>query len=403
MNQPYQVSAFSINELGNDPGADPLEALARQGARQMLQAALEAEVTEYLQYPRYERGDGAERRGYRNGYLPERTVTLGSGAVTVKVPRVSDEPKGERFQSKILKPYQKRSQTVEELFPKLFIEGLATRDFEPALRALLGTESALSPSTVSRLNQQFKVEYEAWGKRSLADAKMVYVYADGIYLAAGIGDEKACLLIVIGVDQTGRKHFLALGEGYRESKESWLGVLRDLRERGMNLPALAIGDGALGFWAAVGEVFPLTKQQLCWLHKTRNILDKLPKKEHSEAVQRLRAIQRASGHSAAEKLARLLIADWRRAGLTEAAACLEINLDRLLAFYKFPSEHWRHLRTSNAIESPFAAVRLRTDAAKRFRTVKSGVHLIWQLLLKQEKKWLRFCGAEKCASVPLPE
>lgn len=366
----------------------------------MLQAALEAEVSEHLQRQRYERGEAA--RGYRNGYLPERTLTLGSGAVAVKVPRVSDEPAGERFQSKLVKPYQKRSQTVEELFPRLFIEGLATRDFEPALRALLGTESALSPSTVSRLNQQFKAEYEAWGKRSLSDSKIVYFYADGIYLAAGIGDEKACLLIVIGVDQAGNKHFLALGEGYRESKESWLGVLRDLKKRGMNAPALAIGDGALGFWSALSELFPMTRQQLCWLHKMRNILDKLPKKEHEEAVQRLRAIQRASGRGAAEKLARLLIADWRKV-YVEAAACLEASLERLLNFYDYPSEHWRHLRTSNVIESPFAAVRLRTDAAKRFRTVKSGVHLIWQLLLKQEKKWLRFCGAEKCASVPLPE
>ena len=396
MSKPYQDSTFSTNECGGDP----LESLARQGARQMLQAALEAEVAEHLQRQRYERGEAA--RGYRNGYLPERTLTLGSGSVAVKVPRVSDEPVGERFQSKLVKPYQKRSQTVEELFPQLFIEGLATRDFEPALRALLGAESALSPSTVSRLNQQFKVEYDAWCKRSLADARIVYFYADGIYLAAGIGDEKACLLIVIGVDQAGGKHFLALGEGYRESKESWLGVLRDLKERGMNAPALAIGDGALGFWSAMGELFPMTRQQLCWLHKMRNILDKLPKKEHEEAVQRLRAIQRASGRGAAEKLARLLIADWRKA-YVEAAACLEASLERLLNFYDYPGEHWRHLRTSNVIESPFAAVRLRTDAAKRFRTVKSGVHLIWQLLLKQEKKWLRFCGAEKCASVPLPE
>lgn len=347
MNKPYQDSTFSTSESGGDP----LEALARQGVRQMLQAALEAEVAEHLQRQRYERGEPG--RGYRNGYLPERTLTLGSGAVAVKVPRVSDEPEGERFQSKLVKPYQKRSQTVEELFPKLFIEGLATRDFEPALRVLLGTESALSPSTVSRLNQQFKVEYEAWGKRSLAESKIVYFYADGIYLAAGIGDEKACLLIVIGVDQAGVKHFLAIGEGYRESKESWLGVMRDLRARGMNAPALAIGDGALGFWAAHQELFPLTKQQLCWLHKMRNILDKLPKKEHPEGVQRLRAIQRASSRSAAERLARLLIADWRKV-YVEAAICLEINLDRLLNFYDYPSEHWRHLRTSNVIESPFA-------------------------------------------------
>lgn len=395
MRKAYQESPFVTTEECQDP----LESLARLGARQLLQAALEAEVTEYLQRPRYERRGVA--RGYRSGYLPERSIILGSGAVSVKVPRVSDEPPGQRFQSQLLKPYQKRSQTVAALFPKLFIEGLATRDFEPALRALLGAEAALSPSTVSRLNQQFKEEYAAWLQRDLTADKFVYLDADGLYVAAGLSDEKACLLVVIGVDTVGRKHFLALQAGYRESKESWLEVLRDLQKRGLNAPALALGDGALGFWAALGEVFPLTKQQLCWLHKMRNLLDKLPKKEHAEAVLRLRALQRASSRGAAEKLARRLLADWRKP-YPAAAANLETHLERLLNFYDFPAEHWSHLRTSNVIESPFAAVRLRTDAAKRFRTVQSGVHLIWQLLLKQEKKWRRFNGAEQCAQVPLP-
>lgn len=396
MKKQYQETILSTI----DNGEDTLETLARSGARQMLQAALEEEVREYLSRSRYERGQS--NLGYRNGYLPERKITLGSGGITVKVPRVSDEPDGKRFESELVKPYQKRSQTVSDLFPKLFIEGLATRDFEPALRSLLGASSALSPSTISRLNQQFKAEYEEWRQRSLSDTKIVYIYADGIYIAAGIADEKACLLVVIGVDQVGVKHLLALEEGYRESTDSWKGVLMDLRNRGMNAPALAVGDGALGFWAAMREVFPMSKQQLCWLHKTRNILDKLPKKEHSEAIQRLRAIQRASSRAAAEKLARQLIADWRKV-YTKAADCLENNLEKLLAFYDYPSEHWRHLRTSNVIESPFAAVRIRTDAAKRFRTVKSAVHLIHQLLIKQEKKWQRFTGAEKCATVPLPE
>ena len=395
MTKAYQESPFVTTESLSDP----LETLARLGAQQILQAALEAEVTEYLQRPRYQRN--GITRGYRSGYLPERRLTLGSGTVALKVPRVSDEPPGEKFRSQLVKPYQKRSQAVDALFPKLFIEGLATRDFEPALRALLGAEAALSPSTVSRLNQQFKAEYAAWQVRSLTETQFVYLYADGLYLAAGLGDERACLLIVVGVDTAGCKHFLALQAGYREAKESWLGVLRDLRKRGLQAPALAIGDGALGFWAALAEVFPLSKQQLCWLHKMRNLLDKLPRKEHAEAVLRLRAIQRASSRNAAEKLARRLIADWRKP-YPSAAANLEEHLERLLNFYDFPAEHWKHLRTSNVIESPFAAVRLRTDAAKRFRTVRSGVHLIWQLLLKQEKKWRRFNGAEKCALVLLP-
>jgi putative transposase len=395
MSEAYQERSWVTTETA----VDPLESLARLGAQRMLQSALEEEVEVYLQRKRYERKDGAA--GYRSGYLPERKITLGSGSVPIKVPRLSDEPTGQKFQSKLVKPYQKRSQALDTLFPQLFIEGLATRDFEPALRSLLGAEAALSPSTVSRLNQQFKEEFIVWQQREISET-FVYVYADGLYLAAGIGDEKACLLIVIGVDTSGCKHFLGLREGYRESTESWREVLRDLKKRGLNMPALAIGDGALGFWAALREVFPLTQQQLCWLHKTRNLLDKLPQKEHAEAVQRLRAIQRASSRSAAEKLARQLIADWRKP-YPNAAANLEEHLERLLNFYDYPSEHWKHLRTSNVIESPFAAVRLRTDAAKRFRTVKSGVHLIWQLLLKQEKKWLRFNGAEQCAQVKLPE
>lgn len=396
MEKVYTESTFSTKEVK----ADPLEALARQGAQQMLQAALENEVTEYLQRQRY--GRSADFKGYRNGYLPERSLTLGGGAVQVKVPRVVQEPPGERFQSGLVKPYQKRSQTVSELFPKLFIEGLATRDFEPALRSLLGAETALSPSTVSRLNQHFKEEFAVWNARRLEAEKFVYLFVDGIWLAAGIGDERACLLIVIGVDQSGRKQFLALQAGYRESKESWLGLLQDLKKRGLNAPALAIGDGALGFWAALPEAFPLTKQQLCWLHKTRNLLNQLPKSEHPEATQRLRAIQRADARNVAEKLARQLIADWRNP-YPAAAANLERHLNELLNFYDYPSEHWRHLRTTNIIESPFAAVRLRTDAAKRFRTVRSGVHLVWQILLKQEKRWLKFCGAEKCAQVELPQ
>lgn len=395
MSEAYQERSWVTTETA----VDPLESLARLGAQRMLQSALEEEVESYLQRKRYERKDSDA--GYRSGYLPERKITLGSGSVPIKVPRVSDEPTGQKFQSKLVRPYQKRSQALDTLFPQLFIEGLATRDFEPALRSLLGAEAALSPSTVSRLNQQFKEDFIAWQQREITET-FVYVYADGLYLAAGVGDEKACLLIVIGVDTSGRKHFLGLREGYRESTESWLEVLRDLKKRGLNMPALAIGDGALGFWAAMREVFPLTQQQLCWLHKTRNLLDKLPKKEHAEGVQRLRAIQRASSRSAAEKLARQLIADWRKP-YPNAASNLEEHLERLLNFYDYPSEHWKHLRTSNVIESPFAAVRLRTDAAKRFRTVKSGVHLIWQLLLKQEKKWLRFNGAEKCAQVKLPE
>ena len=288
MKEFYNEQMFTVSAKEDDP----IEALVRRGAQAMLQAALEQEVQEYLERARHQRSTtGAEFRGYRNGSSKERKISIGSGTIKIKAPRVSDLPPGqEGFASKIVKPYQRRSKTVEEVFPKLFIEGLATRDFEPALRCLMGAEAALSPSTISRLNAGFKAEYEDWTRRSLAALPIVYVWVDGIYIKAGIADERACLLVVMGADVTGKKHLLAMEEGFRESIESWSGVLRNLKRRGMNEPALAIGDGALGFWAAAGEVWRQTKQQRCWLHKMRNVLDKLPQRERSEAVKSLRAI-----------------------------------------------------------------------------------------------------------------
>jgi putative transposase len=382
---------------------DPLEALVRQGARVLLQAALEAEVQDYLQrQAQQRRNPETEFRGYRNGTAKERNVTVGSGTIQVKVPRVSDVPASqEPFASQIIKPYQRRSQTLSQVFPNLFIEGLATRDFEPALRCLLGSEAALSPSTISRLNTQFKGEYEDWLTSSLTALPIVYVWVDGIYLKAGLGDERACLLVIMGADVTGKKHLLALEEGYRESKESWLGVLHRLRRRGLNEPAAAIGDGALGFWAAASEVWRLTKQQRCWLHKVRNILDKLPKRERAEAAKSLRAIYLSATREEAKQKVQALAKSWR--GLYDKAAeCLLDDLERMLSYYDFPEEHWRHLRTTNPIESVFAAVRLRTNAMKRLRSARSGVHLIFQLLKRQESKWQRLSYPEKLRTVKLP-
>ena len=382
--------------------ADPLEAIARRAAQQMIQAALEREVEEYLGRLRYQRSDVPEEfRGYRNGYMKERSLTLGSGTIEVRQPRVRSTPsEQEPFESRIIAPYQKRSRAVSELFPKLFVEGLATRDFEPALRCLLGAEAALSPSTISRLNQKFRAEYEEWREKKLIDQPFVYVWADGIHLKAGVGTENACVLVVVGVASDGTKHFLALEEGYRESKESWLGVLRSLRERGMTAPALAVADGALGFWAALPEVWPETKAQRCWFHKAGNILDKLPHKERAEAAKRLRAIYMAENGQTAERLARQLWREWHSV-YTKAAECLTKDLNACLRFFDYPREHWKHLRTTNPIESVFASIRLRTDAAKRLRTARSGVHLIFQLLRRYEKTWLRISAPERLREVRL--
>ncbi len=399
MNQSYTESFCSVPSTEDDP----LEAIVRRGARVMLEAALEHEVSQYLERRPHQRaGTATDFRGYRNGYAKERKVTVGSGTIKVQVPRVSDVPEGQaQFESQIVKPYQRRSRTLAEVFPKLFIEGLATRDFEPALRTLMGEEAALSPSTIVRLNTRFKAEYEEWTKSSLSSVPIVYVWVDGIYIRAGVGEERACLLVVIGADVTGRKHLLALEEGFRESKESWLGVLRRLKARGMNEPSVAVGDGGLGFWAAAAEVWRQTKQQRCWVHKVRNILDKLPQRERVEAAKSLRAIYLSPTREQAKHKALALAKSWR--GMYDKAAeCVLDDLDRMLTFYDYPAEHFRHLRTTNPIESVFASVRLRTDAMKRLRSARSGVHLIFQLVKRQEGKWQRLSHPEKLRTVSLP-
>lgn len=383
-----QVSAFSM------------EVCIRSAAQRMIQAALEAEVEEFLQRAKYDKTSKSEFRGYRNGHHMERTVSTTVGGLKVRVPRVSDNP--EPFQSQLVKPYKRRSEGLDCLFPKLFIEGLATRDFEPALRFLVGEDAPLSPSSISRLNKQFKDEYESWQKRDLSNLKIVYVWADGIYLKAGIADEKRCLLVIIGVDMTGKKHLLTLKEGFRESAESWWEALVDLKKRGLNEPAVAIADGGLGFWAALPKVWRQTKEQLCWLHKMRNILNKLPKAEHKEAVVRLRAIYSASARETAERLAKQLLSDWKQVGYYQAVECLWVAMARLLTFFEMPAEHWKHLRTTNVIESPFATVRLRTDAAKRFRSARSGTHLVFKVLQSCEQRWRIISHPEKLKEVKLP-
>ena len=382
---------------------DQIEELARAGARQMLLAALDDEVNAYLQRERYQRQ--AEFRGYRNGTTPRR-LTLGSGTVPLEVPRVRDLPPGQApFESKILRKYQRRSDTIDETFMRLFIEGLATRDFEPALRLLAGAEAPLSPSTISRLTQQFRTAYTAFDRQDLSPRKIVYIWADGIYLKAGLGTEKACLMVLIGADTEGQKHLLALREGYRESAESWGALLKDCRQRGLNEPACWIADGALGRWAAVNEHRVHSAQQSAAAdtnHKTMNVIDKLPKAEQPEAIARVRAIWQAENEAAARKLAAAVIADFRRAGYERAADCLVDDWDRCLTFYQFPEPHGSHLRTTNVIESPFAGVRLRTNAAKRFKKTRSGVSLVHQVLLRLSQTWRHLKAAHLCGQVPLP-
>lgn len=402
-NEIFNDNLFFDNEIYANEDELPqfnLEALARNAAQRVIQSALEAEVVEFLDREKYDKTEAENFLGYRNGHHRGRTVSTAFGGLKVQVPRVSDSP--QVYQSQLVKKYKRRSEALDCLFPKLFVEGLATRDFEPALRFLVGEEAPLSPSTISRLNKQFKDEFEVWQKRDLTNLKIVYIWADGIYLKAGIADEKRCLLVIIGVDMTGKKHLLTLEEGFRESAQSWYNALNSLKLRGLNEPALAMADGGLGFWAALPKVWNQTKEQLCWLHKMRNILDKLPKAERSEAVLRLRAIYSASSRETAEKLANNLLSDWKKTGYYQALECLRLALPKLLTFYQFPAEHHRHLRTTNVIESPFATVRLRTDAAKRFRSARSGTHLVFKVLQTCEQRWSRISHPEKLKEVKLP-
>jgi transposase-like protein len=389
------------SQAASEVVADRLEALAREGARELLMTALGDEVDAYLGRGRYERGEGF--RGYRNGSSPRR-MTLGSGTVSLQTPRVRDIPPGqEPFESKIIRKYQRRSDTIDETFMNLFVEGLATRDFEPSLRLLVGEQAPLSPSVISRLTQRFKAKYEAFDRQDLSGHTFVYVWADGIYLKAGLGTEKACLLVLIGADTEGQKHLVALREGYRESAASWGELLQDCRTRGMNEPACWIADGALGIWAAVNEHCRHSAQQRCTNHKTMNVIDKLPMSERPEYTKRLRAIWQADSESGARKLAAKVVRDLSAAGYERAGRCLEDDLDRCLTFYQFPRAHWPHLRTTNVIESPFASVRLRTNAAKRFKKTKSGVYLVHEVLTRLEQRWRRLKSAHLCATVPLPD
>jgi putative transposase len=381
--------------------ADQLELLARQGAREMLMTALHEEVETYLGRGRYQRQDAF--RGYRNGTSPRR-LTLGSGTVELQAPRVRDIPRGqEPFESKLIRKYQRRSDTIDETFMKLFIEGLATRDFEPALRLLVGEKAPLSASVISRLTQRFKATYEAFDRQDLSPRRFVYIWADGIYLKAGLGTEKACLMVLIGADTEGHKHLIGLREGYRESAESWGALLRDCRQRGLNEPACWIADGALGLWAAVNEHCPQSAQQRCTNHKTMNVIDKLPTSERTEYTKRLRAVWQADRKEVAVKLSAGVARDLRAAGYDRAADCLEDDVDRCLTFYAFPAPHWSHLRTTNVIESPFASVRLRTNAAKRFKKTKSGVYLVHEVMRRLQQTWRRLKSAHLCGTVPLPK
>jgi putative transposase len=380
------------------PSWETLEEFARQGVQQLLQRILEEEVTQLLGRKPSERRKGVDApRGYRNGYGKARQLTLSNGTITVH--RVRVRGLEERFVSRVLPLFQRRTREVNQLIPQLYLHGLAEGDFELALHGLLGNGAPLSPGSVARLKEAWQVEYEAWCQRPLGHLDVVYLWVDGIYVKAGLEKEKAALLTVIAALRDGRKIVLAVAPGYRESTETWSALLRDLKQRGLNCPKLVIGDGHLGIWGALSNVFPEAKEQRCWNHRIMNVLNKLPKSQRGQARVLLTRIPYAETQEQAEKLKRDFQAWCRKRGLDTAGELLDRDWARLMTFYSFPREHWQHLRTTNIVESPFAAVRLRTTAAKRYKKVANATAVIWKTLQIAERHFRNVTATDRLAEV----
>jgi putative transposase len=383
-----------------------LDELAREGARRMIAAALEAEVEEYVSSLTDEVGEDGKRLVVRNGRARERKLTVGSGTVGVRAPRVNDkrvdEETGERkrFSSRILPAYARRSPKVTEVLPVLYLHGLSTGDFGPALRDLLGEDaSGLSASSIQRLTEQWQAEHAAFRQRSLQFHQYAYWFVDGVHVSVRLGeDDRLCLLVVIGVREDGTKELLAVEDGYRESTESWAGVMRDLKARGANEPKLVVGDGALGTWAALRDVYPGARRQACWVHAIANVLDCLPKRLQPRAKAMLHEIMDAPTRADAA-LALERFRDEFAAKYPKALAKLDRDWKHLTAFYDFPAEHWRHLRTSNAIESSFATVKLRTRITKGAGSKKAALAMAYKLLDAAQERWRRFNGHELVGGV----
>jgi transposase-like protein len=380
--------------------SDALSDLIRRGARQLIAQAVEAELEDFLAQYRDRRDEQGRQVVVRNGYLPERTITTGVGEVEIQVPKVRDRSgSGIKFTSQLLPPYLKRARSVEELLPWLYLKGVSTGDFSEALSSLVGSEAkGLSPATIGRLKVKWSAEHQTWQQRSLRQQRYVYIWADGIYFNIR-AEERQCLLVIIGVTDKGHKELLGLESGYRESELSWKTLLLRLKDQGLtHAPQLAIGDGALGFWKALPQVFPTTKKQRCWVHKTANVLNKLPKRQQPEAKRALWEIYRAESKTEANPAFNRFIATYQ-AKYPEATRCLAKDRDVLLTFFDFPAEHWAHIRTTNPIESTFATVRLRTDKTRGCVSKDTILALVFKLVESAQKSWLRIRGFKYLADV----
>jgi putative transposase len=366
---------------------EQLDSWVRGQVQGFIQQVLEDEVREFLGRAKSQRRRPLSAAGYRNGYGKARRLTLSCGTIAVRRPRVRECDAG--FVSQVLPLFKRKSTAVEGLLPELYLHGLAHGDFELALRGLLGEGAPLSGPTVARLKQKWQRELALWQTRRLADAEVVYLWVDGIYVKAGLEKDKAALLVVLAALSDGRKVVLAVTPGHRESTASWAAVLRDLRDRGLRPPRLVIGDGHLGLWGALRQVYPEAEEQRCWNHKILNVLDKIPTRQQETAKALVRGIPYAATRQDAERRRDHFVRWCEHQGHGAAAQCLAADWDRLVTFYRFPQPHWQHLRTTNPVESPFAAARLRTDAAKRFRVVQHATAVIWKMLLVAEQAFRR--------------
>ena len=386
-------------------GEDSLTEVLRAGARQLLVQAVEAEVTSFVAAHGHLTDEAGRRRVVRHGHLPEREIQTGIGPVAVRCPRVRDrgaEAAGGkiRFSSAILPPYLRRTRSIEELLPWLYLKGISTGDFGEALAALLGPEApGLSASTIARLKEVWQADLDHWQRRDLSTRRYVYFWADGVYFSPRLDQDKQCILVIIGADELGRKELLAVADGYRESSQSWREVLLDLKRRGLTIgPELATGDGALGFWKALRELYGQTREQRCWVHKTANVLNKLPKSIQPRAKQHLQEIWMAETRAAAEKAFDFFLEAYGPK-YDKAAACLEKDRDVLLTFYDFPAEHWKHLRSTNPVESTFATVRHRTTKTKGCLSRKTAMTMVFKLCQSASKKWRRLDGSHQLAEI----
>jgi putative transposase len=391
------------NEAMSIGSRDVLTEILRRGARDMLVEAIENEVAEYISDHSHHRDDNGHRLVVRNGHLPERAIQTGVGPVEVSQPRVNDRRTDEngrriRFSSKILPPYLRRTRSIDELIPWLYLKGVSTGDFSDALEALLGPDAlGLSATNIVRLKSSWQQEWTMWSKRSLADKRYVYVWADGIHFNIRLedpGNDKQCILALMGATEGGKKELIAITDGYRESTQSWRELLLDVKKRGLSkAPELATGDGALGFWAALREIFPTTQEQRCWVHKTANVLNKLPKSLQAKAKSMLHNIWMAETRKQANDAFDLFVETFE-AKYPKAVECLIKDRDVLLKFYDFPAEHWVHLRTTNPIESMFATVRLRTKRTKGCGSRTACLTMVFKLTQCAEKRWRRLNGKE---------